>query len=46
MPFNEGGRHLVESERVVKLRVRVRFVFCILGFSFTEYIYAASFSMW
>ena len=26
--------------------VRVRFVFCRFGFSFTEYIHATSFSMW
>ena len=31
---------------MVRVRVRVRFAFCSLGFSFTEYIHAASFSMW
>ena len=30
----------------VRVRVRVRFAFCILGFRFTEYIHAASLSMW
>ena len=30
----------------VKVRVRVRFVFCSFRFSFTEYIHAASVSMW
>ena len=30
----------------VTVRVRVRFAFCSLDFGFTEYIAAASFSMW
>ena len=30
----------------VRVGVRVRFAFCSFGFSFTEYIHAASFSMW
>ena len=29
-----------------RVGVSVRFAFCSLGFSFTEYIHAASFSMW
>ena len=30
----------------VRVRVRVRFAFCTIGSSFTEYIHAASFSTW
>ena len=30
----------------VRVRVRLRFAFCSFGFSFTEYIHTASFSMW
>ena len=30
----------------LRVRVRVRFAFFVLGFSFTEYMHAASFGMW
>ena len=30
----------------IRVRARVRFSFCSFGFNFTEYIHAASYSMW
>ena len=40
------GSGLGLEEVRVRVGVRVRFAFCSLGFSFTEYIHVASFSMW
>ena len=36
----------VRARMRVRVRVRVRFVFFSLGFSVSEYIHAAFFSMW
>ena len=44
LKFAVAGREAVQHAE--EIRVRVRFAFCSFGFSFTEYIHAASFSMW
>ena len=47
-PFTEEVGTLIRVKvRIrIRIRVRVRFAFRSLGFSFIEYIHAASFSMW
>ena len=46
-PYRQGRCRAEGGVRVkCRVRVRVRFAFCSFGFSSTEYIHAASFSMW